>query len=203
MEKLTTALVLCFTNPSKPYVMHTDASLHGLGAALYQEQDGEMRVITYASQELSNCERCYPTHKLEFLALKFFHYLYGAEFTVMTDNNLLTYVLTSAKLDAAGDRRPAALSNFNFSKQYRAGKHNADADGLSRRPHDPAETDQIAQVEDDRVRQFIFKFVHKGMSSVSPKKLSKLFVRDTSYTVSQMMKRTATHLSQESVLPLM
>lgn len=50
----------------------------------------------------------------------------------MTDNNqqtTLTYVLTSAKLDAAGHRWLAALSNFNFSIQYRAGKRNADEMG--------------------------------------------------------------------------
>ncbi len=153
------------TSPSKPYVLHTDASLRGPGAALYQKQDNEMRVIAYASRGLSNCERRYPTHKLEFLALKwavtdnFFDY--GAKFTFMTDNNPLTYVLTSAKLDAAGHRWLTVLSNFNFSIQYRAGKHNANADGSSRWPHDPAETDQSAQVEDDRVKQFISKFVHE------------------------------------------
>ena len=53
-------------------------------------------------------ERNYSVHKLEFLALKwaitdkFCAYLYGAEFQVFADNNLLTYVLTTAKLDATG-----------------------------------------------------------------------------------------------------
>lgn len=121
IEKLTTAPILGFANPRLPFVLHTDASLHGLGAALYQQQDGQMKVIAYASRGLSNCERRYPTHKLEFLALKWAiteklsDYLYGAEFTVVTDNNPLTYILSSAKLDAAGHRWLAALSNFNFS----------------------------------------------------------------------------------------
>lgn len=155
IEKLTTAPVLGFANPRQPYILHTDASLHGLGAALYQEQEGQMKVIAYASRGLSNCERRYPTHKLEFLALKwavtdkFFDYLYGAEFTIMTDNNPLTYVLTSAKLDGAGHWWLAVLSNFNFSIQYRAGKRNLDADGLSRRPHEPAEVDHSTMAEDD------------------------------------------------------
>ena len=51
-----------------------------------------------------------------------------------TDNNPLTYVLTSAKLDATGHRWIAALSNFNFRIQYQSGKQNADADGLSQIP---------------------------------------------------------------------
>lgn len=154
--------------------MHTDASLHGLGAALYQEQDGQLRVITYASRGLSNCERRYPVHKLEFLALKwavtdkFFDFLYGAKFVVMTDNNPLTYMLTSAKLDAAGHRWLAALSSFDFSIEYRAGKRNQDADGLSRRPHTQNEHDHSSE-EDDRIQQFISRFVMERSEPVFSK----------------------------------
>jgi hypothetical protein len=80
----------------------------------------------------------YPAHKLEFLALKwavtdkFHEYLYGNQFEVKTDNNPLTYVLTSAKLDATGHRWLAALSTYNFKITYRAGINNQDADALSR-----------------------------------------------------------------------
>lgn len=148
--------------------MHTDASLHGLGAALYQEQDGQHRVIAYARRGLSNCERRYPVHKLEFLALKwavtdkYFDFLYGAKFVVMTDNNPLTYVLTSAKLNAAGHRWLAALSSIDFSIEYRAGKRNQDADGLSRRPHKQNEYDYSSKEEDDRIQQFISRFEREG-----------------------------------------
>ena len=165
IEKLTSAPVLGFADAKKPYVLHTDASLHGLGAALYQEQDGQLRVIAFASRGLSNCEKRYPTHKLEFLALKwavtdkFFDYLYGAQFTIVTDNNPLTYVLTTAKLDAAGHRWLAALSTFDFHVQYRAGKKNQDADGLSRRPHPQDGTDLTDLDENNRIEQFISRFV--------------------------------------------
>ncbi|KAK7909418.1 hypothetical protein WMY93_014102 [Mugilogobius chulae] len=141
VEKLTSAPILGFADPKRPYILHTDASTTGLGAALYQQQDGELRVIAYASRGLSASESRYPAHKLEFLALKwsvtekFQDYLYGAEFTVVTDNNPLTYILTSAKLDATSHRWLAALSTFSFKLQYRAGRHNMDADALSRRPH--------------------------------------------------------------------
>ena len=53
-----------------------------------------------------------------------------------TDNYLLTYVLTSAKLDATGHMWLAALNTYNFSLKYKSGKLNGDADGLSRRPHE-------------------------------------------------------------------
>lgn len=44
IDKLTTAPVLGFANPKLPYVLDTDASTTGLGAALYQEQGGEMHM---------------------------------------------------------------------------------------------------------------------------------------------------------------
>ena len=63
---------------------------------------------------------------------KFHDYLYGCKSEVVTDNDPLTYVFTTAKLDATGQRWVAALSGYDFSIKYRSGKKNADADGLSR-----------------------------------------------------------------------
>ena len=59
---------------------------------------------------------------------------YAPEFTVFTDNNLLTYVLTIARLNATGLRWIGELADFNFNIRYRPGKLNADADALSRIP---------------------------------------------------------------------
>ena len=139
---LTSSPILGYADSTLPYELHTDASGFGLGAVLYQEQQGEKRVICYASRGLTKAEKNYPSHKLEFLALKwavadkFKDYLYGQQFTVLTDNNPLTYVLTTAKLDATGHRWLADLATYDFNIKYRPGKNNADADGLSRIPTD-------------------------------------------------------------------
>lgn len=160
IDKLTSAPVLGFADSKLPYTLHTDASTYGLGATLYQEQNGQPRVIAYASRGLNRSESRYPAHKLEFLALKWaivekFHdYLYGSQFTVVTDNNPLTYLLTTAKLDAASYRWLAALSTFSFNIKYRAGKHNMDADGLSRRPHDVLEDDCTSKDESNKIQRF-------------------------------------------------
>ena len=63
---------------------------------------------------------------------KFHKYLYGWTFAVHTDNNLLTYMLTMVKLDAASHHWVVSLANYNFRLQYRAGKANIDADALLR-----------------------------------------------------------------------
>ena len=131
--------ILAYPDYQLPFTLHTDSSTDGLGAVLYQKQDGKQRVIAYASRSVSKAESNYPAHKLEFLALKwavcekFHEYLYGTKpFEVFTDNNLLTYVLTSAKLDACGQRWVAKLANYNFSIKYRCGVSNTEADALSR-----------------------------------------------------------------------
>ena len=49
-----------------------------------------------------------------------------------TDNNPLTCVLTSAKLDACGQRWVAKLANYNFTIKYKCGLSNVAADALSR-----------------------------------------------------------------------
>ena len=44
------------------------------------------------------------------------------------------YILTSAKLDATGQRWVASLTNYDFHIFYKSGKTNVKADALSRTP---------------------------------------------------------------------
>ncbi|KAK7106579.1 hypothetical protein V1264_017813 [Littorina saxatilis] len=147
-EALTSDLVLGIADRTRPFFLHTDASLTSLGAVLYQEFDGQMRVIAYASRGLNKSEQNYPAHKREFLALKwamgekFRDYLFGAKVTVVTDNNPLCYVLKNAKLDATCHRWLASLSLFDFDLRYKRGVTHVEADRLSRRRHSPPEEDE-------------------------------------------------------------
>ena len=67
---------------------------------------------------------------------RFHKYLYGGQFDVYTDNNPLTYILTSAKLDATGQRWVASLANYDFRIFYKSGKTNVETDALSQIPWD-------------------------------------------------------------------
>ena len=149
-DACTKTPVLAYADYKKSFRLNTDASELGLGSVLYQQQeDGTFHVIAYASRSLSKTEKNYNAHKLEFLALKwavterFHEYLYGGNFDVFTDNNPLTYVLTSAKLDATGQRWVANLANYNFKIFYRSGKSNIDADALSRIPWEVTQVDHV------------------------------------------------------------
>ena len=118
-------VILKYPDFNQPFRIQTDASRTGLGAMLEQEEDGKWRPVAFASRRTSDTEKNYPTHKLEYLALKwaitekFQDYVCAAPFTVYTDNAPLTYVWKSAKLDATGQRWLASLENFDFKVVYK------------------------------------------------------------------------------------
>ena len=145
---------MAYPDFTKPFRLHIDACNRGLGAILYQEQaDGKEKPISFASRSLNQAESNYPSHKLEFLALKwavtkrFHEYLYRNDFAIFTDNNPLTYILTTAKLDATRHRWVAALAAYNCTINYRPGKINIDVDALSRIPWDREQTVDTSTVE--------------------------------------------------------
>ena len=132
-----TTPVLAFADFEKEFQLETDASSEGLGAVLSQKQeDGKWHPIAFGSRELKGGEGKYHSSKLEFLALKwaiteqFREYLQYRPFTILTDNNPLTYILTTPNLDALGHRWVAALARYNMTIKYLKGSDKV-ADALS------------------------------------------------------------------------
>ena len=133
-----TVPVFAFAGFEKEFQLETDASSEGLGAVLSQKQpDGKWHPIAFRSHELKGREAKYHSSKLEFLALKwaiteqFREYLRYRPFTVLTDNNPLTYILTTLNLDALGHRWVAALASYNMTIRYLKGSDNKVANALS------------------------------------------------------------------------
>ena len=141
-DSLLNCVVLSHPDFSQPLLLSIDASLDGLGAVLSQIPAGETkaRPIAFASKTLSSSQRKYPAHRLEFLALKwsvcekFSHWLRGHSFTVWTDNNPLTYIMTKPKLDACEQRWVSKLAPYTFDLRHIPGTKNVVADALSRDP---------------------------------------------------------------------
>ena len=117
----TTAPILAYVDFTQPSKLHTDACGSDLGAVLYQTcKDGTDAVIAYASRSLTKAESHYPTHKLEFLALrlvvinKFHEYLYGLAFDVYTDNNPLTYIPYNSQAGSSKSLLGRQLGQLQF-----------------------------------------------------------------------------------------
>ena len=66
---LTSAPVLGTVRSQGTLYLDTDASDLGLGIVLSQDQDGEERVLAYASRTLSAPERVYSVTRKELLAV--------------------------------------------------------------------------------------------------------------------------------------
>ena len=55
----------------------------------------------------------------------------------------MTYILTTAKLDATGQGWVASLATYNFTICYRSGKLNVEADALSQIPWENTQVDHM------------------------------------------------------------
>ena len=161
--------ILAFLDFDKPFLLETDTSWKGLGAVLSQKQaDGQYHPIAYASCVMNETEQRYHSNKQEFLSLKwavteqFHEYLspYGKnrnEFVVCIDNNPLTYIFSSANLDAAGQRWVAHLTSYNFSLEYQKGKDNTVANFLSQ---------MNERLPDEEVQEYLNKIPYPGVKAV-------------------------------------
>ena len=120
--------VLAFADYTKDFLLETDTSKEGLGAVLSQKQeDGRFHPVAYGSRALTTHEKNYHSTKLEFLALKwaitehFKEYLLYQPFLVRTDNNPLTYIMSTPNLDVTGHCWVSALAKYNFWLEYQKG----------------------------------------------------------------------------------
>ena len=133
-NKLVSAPVLSLPQDNDNFTIYTDASRIGLGCVLMQQG----KVIAYASRQLKDHERNYPTHDLELAAvihaLKIWrHYLYGAQFEIFTDHQSLKYIFSQKELNLRQRRWIELMKDYDFTLQYHPGKANIVADALSRK----------------------------------------------------------------------
>jgi hypothetical protein len=149
-DLLCAAPVLALPDPSKPYVVVTDASNFAIGACLMQDQGNGLQPIVYMSKKMLDAETRYPVHHKEMLAIvcalkEWRHYLHGAAqgFKVLTDHKSLTYFQRQPNLTERQARWNDFIAEFgpDLVIEYQQGKHNVVADALSRRSDHATTTD--------------------------------------------------------------
>ena len=69
----------------------------------------------------------------------FRQFLYGNNFKVLTDHKPLEYCLTAPELKSRHLRWFNRLNPYRYTIEYRKGKKNGNADGLSRLPNEDSE----------------------------------------------------------------
>jgi hypothetical protein len=143
---LTSAPVLCFPSAEGRFILDTDASEKAVAAELTQIQDGQEKVICYASAVLTKEQKNYCTTRKELLAVVKFcryfrHYLLGRKFTLRTDHASLVWLLRFRHLEGQLARWLEEMSQFDMEVVHRPGKKHLNADGLSRIPDIMVECD--------------------------------------------------------------
>ena len=94
--------VLVMPNLTGKYTLVSDTSKLATGAALYQEQQGVLRLVAYNSKRLPEAATRYSISELELLGLTINivsvkHYLKGENFSVVIDHSALVYIINSKK----------------------------------------------------------------------------------------------------------
>ena len=139
--------ILGYPDFSREFIIYTDASGYGIGAVLAQlqrpphssdENDREV-VIAYSSKHLNDREAKWSTTEKEAYAIihainVFKPYLYGRQFTVVTDHRPLEWLMSKNEPAGRLARWALKIQEYNIKIGYRAGKLNQNADCLSRTP---------------------------------------------------------------------
>jgi len=152
-RKLMSYPILRRPDFSRPFFVHTDASLKAVGAVLTQKDDeGREYTVAYHSAKLTPTQANWGITHLECYAVvnavcdHWKDFLLGHEFTVVTDHVALRWLMTCPKLQGKLARWSLRLQEFQpFTIQYRKGALHKAADALSR---DPRHDDDYAPEEE-------------------------------------------------------
>jgi hypothetical protein len=137
---LTSELVLQLPDFNKPFRVYADACQYGVGAALEQPSDVDVKQwkpVAFFSKHLSETQQNYSTSERELLAIilaceHFKQMLYGVKFQIVTDHSPLKAVFSSTNLSPRLARWMGRLEMFVPEITYREVKKHGNDDGLSR-----------------------------------------------------------------------
>lgn len=139
LEELTKKPILIFPDFTKEFILQTDASRHGLGAAIFQDQGSGRQPVAFYSRTLTAAEKNYPTAGMEALAIVFgvkkgFQYLHGQKVVIETDHRALAYINSWKMTNSMIARWWLTLQEIsqNATIKYIKGTENNTADVLSR-----------------------------------------------------------------------
>ena len=145
-QKLISTPILAIPTNSGRFIVYSDASKCGLGCVLMQNG----KVIAYASRQLKDYEKNYPTYDLELAAVVFAlkiwrHYLYGERCEIYTDHKSLKYFFTQKELNMRQRRWLELVKDYDCVINYHPGKVNVVADALSRKSFSSVSTMVLVQ----------------------------------------------------------
>ena len=138
---LTSPPILTLPRKTGKLKLYCDSSKIGTGSSLFQEQDGEDRLLSYHSKIFNKSAQNYSISELELsgiyvAVMAHKHILTGTSFEVYTDHSALVHLMKSKQPIPTNrmKRLIEKLSDFSFTLHHMAGKKMVISDFLSRNP---------------------------------------------------------------------
>ena len=136
-QQLEKGPILRIVDLTKHMYVMTDASDTGVGAVLLQMHEKKLHPVRYLSRKLKPAERNYSTIEKEGLAIvwaieKLMVFLYGREFTLLTDHRPLVFMQNEKMNNGRVMRWSLFLQDMSFKIESIKGVDNMLADCLSR-----------------------------------------------------------------------
>ena len=152
-HRLVKPLVLHIPKKTGRFHLYSDTSKFATGSAPYQIQNGNPKLIVYASKRLPEATKSYSITELELCGLainvaSFSHLLKRVDFDAIVDNLALMHIIKS-KLEPATTRIKRLLeliSSYSFNLYYMKGKDMTLSDFLSRQKNDDSNPHEIIPI---------------------------------------------------------
>ena len=135
------------------FILYSYTSKIAAGSTLYQHQDGNSRLIAYASKRMPETAKNYSITELEMCGLAiniatFSHLLKRVDFDALVDHLAIMHIMKS-KMEPATNRIKRlleVLSSYSFNLYYIKGKDMVLSDYLSRQMGDQSDPHKVIPI---------------------------------------------------------
>ena len=159
------------------FQLYSDTSKFATGSALYQIQNGQPRLIAYASKRIPEAARNYSITELEMCGLAmniatFSHLLKKVDFDAIVDHLAITHIMRSKAEPATTriKRLLELLSPYSFNLYYIKGKDMVLSDFLSRQKTDDSNPHELIPISFSLRDQVSDYFYHIDNGNNLPRK---------------------------------
>ena len=189
------------------FQLYSDTSKFATGSALYQIQNGQPRLIAYASKRMPEATKNYSITELEMCGLAmniatFSHLLKKVDFDAIVDHLAITHIMRSKAEPPTTriKRLLELLSPYSFNLYYIKGKDMVLNDFLSRQKTDDSNPHELIPISFSLRDQVSDYFYHIGNESNLPRK-DKYMVQTRSQVRSSSIRLPEIHGANKGLDP--
>ena len=191
------------------FQLYLDTSKFTTGSALYQIQNGQPRLIAYASKRIPEAAKNYSITELEMCRLAmnivtFLHLLKKVDFDAVVDHLAITHIMRSKAKPATTriKRLIELLSPYSFNLYYIKGKDMVLSDFLSRQKTDSSKPHEIIPIS-FTLRSVMGNHFYQinNMNEISQPETSKYLIQTRSQAKSGGIKVLEIHGTNKGLNP--